>query len=182
MPDEEIVARATEIHGRLLTIDTHADIPPTFATDEVDPGAPDGRQVTLPQMRAGGLDAAFFIVYVGQTERTEENYAAAKADALVKFAAIHRMADTLYPAEIELAYSAADVIRIHDSGKLVAAIGIENGYVIGKRPDVARAVPRVGGALHHTGTRWSQRHFRFVHTEGPPQRRPGRARWHQRVR
>lgn len=132
MPDEEIVARATEIHGRLLTIDTHADIPPTFATDEVDPGAPDGRQVTLPQMRAGGLDAAFFIVYVGQTERTEENYAAAKADALVKFAAIHRMADTLYPAEIELAYSAADVIRIHDSGKLVAAIGIENGYVIGK--------------------------------------------------
>jgi membrane dipeptidase len=132
MTDEEIVARATEIHPRILTIDTHDDIPPNFATDEVDPGAPGGRQVTLPQMRDGGLDAAFFIVYVGQTERTEENYAKVKEDALVKFAAIHRMADTLYPEEIELAYSAADVTRIHDSGKLVAAIGIENGYAIGK--------------------------------------------------
>ncbi len=130
--EDDIIAQATEIHQRLLTIDTHADIPPNFATDEVDPGAPGGRQVTLPQMRDGGLDAAFFVVYVGQTERTEENYAKAKEDALVKFAAIHRMADTLYPAQIELAYSTADVTRIHESGKLVAAIGIENGYVIGK--------------------------------------------------
>jgi len=132
LTEDDIIARATEIHQRLLTIDTHDDIPPNFATDEVDPGAPGGRQVTLPQMRDGGLDAAFFIVYVGQTERTEENYAKAKEDALVKFAAIHRMTDTLYPAQIELAYSAADVTRIHESGKLVAAIGIENGYAIGK--------------------------------------------------
>lgn len=130
--EDDIVARATEIHQRVLTIDTHDDIPPNFATEEVDPGAPEGRQVTLPRMRDGGLDVAFFAVYVGQTERTEENYAKAKEAALVKFAAIHRMADTLYPAEIELAYSAADVTRIHDSGKLVAVIGIENGFVIGK--------------------------------------------------
>ncbi len=130
--EDHLIAQATEIHGRLLTIDTHDDIPPNFATDEVDPGAAGGRQVTLPQMRDGGLDVAFFIVYVGQTERTEENYAKAKEDALVKFAAIHRMADTLYPAQIELAYSTADVTRIHESGKLVAAIGIENGYAIGK--------------------------------------------------
>jgi len=130
--EDDIVARATEIHQRVLTIDTHDDIPPNFATEEVDPGAPEGRQVTLPRMRDGGLDVAFFAVYVGQTERTEENYAKAKDAALVKFAAIHRMADTLYPAEIELAYSAADVTRIHDSGKLVAVIGIENGFVIGK--------------------------------------------------
>ncbi len=130
--EDDILARATEIHQRLLTIDTHDDISPNFATDEVDPGAPDGRQVTLPQMRDGGLDAAFFIVYVGQTERTEENYAKVKEDALVKFAAIHRMADTLYPAQIELAYSTADVTRIHESGKLVAVIGIENGYAIGQ--------------------------------------------------
>ena len=130
--EDDILARATEIHQRLLTIDTHDDIPPNFATDEADPGAPGGRQVTLPQMRDGGLDAAFFIVYVGQTERTEENYAKVKEDALVKFAAIHRMADTLYPAQIELAYSTADVTRIHESGKLVAVIGIENGYAIGQ--------------------------------------------------
>jgi membrane dipeptidase len=83
-------------------------------------------------MRSGGLDAAFFIVFVGQTERTPENYAQAKSDAMTKFDAIHRMTDEMYPDLIELAYSADDVERIRASGKLVAAIGIENGYVIGK--------------------------------------------------
>jgi len=38
----------------------------------------------------------------------------------------------MYPEQIELARSADDVSRIHASGKLVAVIGIENGYVIGK--------------------------------------------------
>ena len=82
-------------------------------------------------MREGGLDAAFFIVYVGQTERTPENYARARADAMTKFDAIHRMAEEMYPDEIEIAYRADDVERIAASGKLVAAIGIENGYAIG---------------------------------------------------
>ena len=38
----------------------------------------------------------------------------------------------MYPDQIELAYTADDVERIDESGKLVALIGIENGYVIGK--------------------------------------------------
>jgi membrane dipeptidase len=50
---------------------------------------------------------------------------------MTKFDAIHRMTDEMYPDLIELAYSADDVERIRASGKLVAAIGIENGYVIG---------------------------------------------------
>jgi len=132
LSDEELEARARGIHERLLTIDTHDDIPPNFATPEVDPGVRGDRQVDLPKMREGGLDAAFFIVYVGQTERTLENYARAKEQAMVKFNAIHRMTDEMYPDQIELAYTADDVERIHESGKLVALIGIENGYVIGK--------------------------------------------------
>ena len=38
----------------------------------------------------------------------------------------------MYPDEIELAYTTDDVERIHTDGKLVACIGIENGYAIGK--------------------------------------------------
>ncbi len=132
MTEEEIVATAREIHERVLTIDTHDDIPANFATAEVDPGQREGRQVTLPKMEEGGLDVGFFVVYVGQTERTPENYEKAKADAMVKFDAIHRMAKEMYPERIELAFSADDVERIHAADKLVAAIGIENGYVIGK--------------------------------------------------
>ena len=120
------------IHQRVTTIDTHDDIPSNFATPDVDPGVHGRRQVDLPKMEIGGLDAAFFIVFVGQTERTSENYAQAKADAEVKFDAIHRMTEEMYPDRIELAYSADDVERITAQGKLVAAIGIENGYVIGQ--------------------------------------------------
>ena len=130
--EAELVARARGVHDRVLTIDTHDDIPFDFATPDADPGVRGDRRVDLPKMREGGLDVAFFIVYVGQTERTPQNYEKAKADARTKFAAIHRMADQMYPDQIELAYSADDIERIAASGKLVAAIGIENGYVIGR--------------------------------------------------
>ncbi len=132
-PSDEtaLIERARDIHARVLTIDTHDDIPLDFATAEVDPGVDGDRQVDLVKMEAGGLDAAFFIVYVGQTARTAQNYAQAQADALTKFDAIHRLAEEQYPDRIEIAYTADDFERIVASGKLVAAIGIENGYVIG---------------------------------------------------
>lgn len=132
MTEEELVAHAQGIHDRVLTLDTHDDIPFNFATEEVDPGVRGNRKVDLVKMREGGLDVGFFIVYVGQTERTPENYEKAKQDAMTKFDAIHRMTKQMHPDKIELAYTADDVVRIHESGKLVACIGIENGYVIGK--------------------------------------------------
>ncbi len=68
MTEEKTVAKAKEIHERVLTIDTHDDIPSNFATEEVDPGVRGDRQVDIPKMQEGGLDAGFFIVYVGQTK------------------------------------------------------------------------------------------------------------------
>ena len=131
LSDAELLDRARALHERIITIDTHDDIPLNFATPQVDPLNAE-RQVNLVKMKAGGLDVGFFIVFVGQTPRTPENYERAKADAMTKFEAIHRMAKTMHPDKIELAFSPEDVVRINDGGKLVAAIGIENGYVIGK--------------------------------------------------
>ena len=154
--DDEVALmdHAREIHARVPTIDTHVDIPFTFATGEDNPCRLTDRQVDVPKMREGGLDIGFFIVYVGQTERTEENYAKAKADAMTKFEGIHRMANELCPDQIELAYTADDVERIHASGKLVAAIGIENGYVIGKDLSLLRTYHELGAryiTLAHGG-------------------------------
>ena len=132
MTTDQIDALAAEVQDEIITIDTHIDIPFTFATDEADPGVRGDYQVDLPKLDEGGLDAGFWIVYVGQTERTEENYAEAKELAMTKFDAIHRMTDEMYPDQIGLAYTADDVISIHNEGKKVALIGIENGYVIGK--------------------------------------------------
>jgi membrane dipeptidase len=128
-PNEDVNA----IHKQLLTIDTHVDISPDYTfKDMFDPGQKTSMQVDLEKMDQGGLDAAFFIVYVAQTERTIENYAIAKAQAQRKFDSIHRMTDSLYHEKIRLAEHPEDVIKLNDAGYKVAIIGIENGYVIGK--------------------------------------------------
>lgn len=129
--EDELVATARSIHQRVMTLDTHVDIPLNLGTSEFLP-ATAAAQVNLDSMESGGLDAAFFIVYVGQTARTETGYLAAKADALAKFDAIHRMTDFLYADRIGLATTAAEAKALHADGKLVAMIGMENGYVIGQ--------------------------------------------------
>lgn len=155
MTEDELVAYAAELHEQILTLDTHDDIPFNFATEKVDPGVrgSGGRQVDLIGMREGQLDVGTFIVYVGQTERTPANYEQAKKDAMTKFNAIHRMAE-MYPEEIEVALTASDVQRIHDSGKLVAALAIENGYVIGKDLSLIKTYKELGAnyiTLAHGG-------------------------------
>jgi membrane dipeptidase len=138
---------------RPLTLDTHIDIPLDYATAATDPLSAD-LKVNLAKMAAGGLDAGFFIVYVAQTARTPAGYARAKAEAETKFAAIHRMAEQLYPDRIELAYSAADVERISAAGKLVAVIGIENGYSLGPQLENLDRFYRLGAryvGLVHNG-------------------------------
>lgn len=152
--ERALAARAAAIHERVLTLDTHVDVPLNFATRAVDPGVAGDFQVDLPKMRAGGLDAGFFVVSVGQTARTPENEAQAKADAMTKFEAIHRMAGELYPDEIEIARSAADVPRIAAAGKLVAAIGIGNGYAVGRDLSLLETYHRLGArymTLAHGG-------------------------------
>jgi membrane dipeptidase len=129
--EDALVQRARQIHDRVITIDTHDDIPFNYATPEVNACEATAMQVDVPKMRAGGLDAAFFVVYVGQGPRTPEGNAKAKEDALTKFNAIHRMTEQMCPQQIELALAPDDVQRIASSGKRVALIGIENGYVIG---------------------------------------------------
>ncbi|MEE8468770.1 MAG: membrane dipeptidase [Planctomycetota bacterium] len=142
--EAELVARARMIHSRVLTLDTHKDISSDLASEDVpqdpaererflqrnDPRVWGTNQVDFPKMRAGGLDVAFFIVYVGQGPHTEEGFALAAQQAQDKFDAIHRMARR-FPDDIEIAYSADDVERIAKSGKLVACIGIENGFAMG---------------------------------------------------
>ena len=130
-PDAGLLAKARAIHQRVLALDTHVDIDPAnFAlsrnyTQDLD------TQVTLPKMKAGGLDAAFFIVYVAQGPLTPEGYDAAYRTAVEKFEAIHRLTTVIAPGTIALARTAADVRRIHAAGKKVALIGVENGYPLG---------------------------------------------------
>jgi len=153
-PQLSLEDRARQIHDNIIVLDTHIDIPPEFATEAVDPGELGPFQVDLPKMEQGGLNTGFFIVYVGQTARTEQNYAQAKEEAMTKFNGIRRMTNELYPERIELAHSVADVRRIRKAGKLAALIGIENGYVIGKDLSLLKTYYDLGGryiTLAHVG-------------------------------
>ncbi|MEJ2678256.1 MAG: dipeptidase [Gemmatimonadota bacterium] len=144
---------AAKVHEDALVIDTHVDISPRFAA-EVNPCQETERQVDVPKMEQGGVDAVFFIVYVGQGERTDEGYAQAEKTALDRFAAIHRMAEELCPDRIGIAYTPDDVQRIHDAGKKVAVIGMENGYMIGKDLSLLKRYHDLGGrylTLAHMG-------------------------------
>ncbi|HEX2165754.1 MAG TPA: dipeptidase [Longimicrobiales bacterium] len=152
--DDALIERARRIHESVITIDTHDDIPGTYATPEMNPCTGTRMQVDVPKMTEGGLDVAFLIVYVGQTPRTPENYERAQQQAMQKFDAIHRLTKELCPERIELAMTADDVERIHRSGKLVVAIGIENGYVIGRDLSLLKKYHELGArymTLAHNG-------------------------------
>jgi membrane dipeptidase len=142
--DDALVAKARQIHERVIALDTHNDISPNNFTAERNYTQDLGNQVNLPKMVKGGLDASFFIVYVGQDRSekafTKEGFDAAYRQAVDKFDAIHRLTEKIAPDKIGLALTAAEVRRIAKSGKKVALIGVENGYPLG---DETTAIARV---------------------------------------
>jgi microsomal dipeptidase-like Zn-dependent dipeptidase len=121
-----------EIHKSVITIDTHDDINVGNFTDSLNYSTETQSQVHIPGMEAGGLDVAWFIVYTGQGDLTQEGYALAASNADDKFNAIHRLVSEYAADRIELALTAADVRRIWKSGKKIAMIGVENGFPIGE--------------------------------------------------
>ena len=136
LTESEAAALAKGIHERVLTMDTHDDISPDFASDKDDESSPDNRrQVTLYKMKKGGLDAEFFAAFTGNGERTPQAFESAYKRVLGLIDAIHRLPQR-YPELVDIAYAPDDVTRIRASGKLVACIGMENGYPIGN--DLAR--------------------------------------------
>jgi membrane dipeptidase len=138
-PDDAVVKKARAIHDKVIALDTHNDISPTNFTAERNYTQRLDNQVNLPKMVEGGLDASFFIVYVGQGPLTPEGYDGAYKQAVEKFEAVHRLTEQIAPDKIGLALTSADVRRINGVGKKVALIGVENGYPLGDDEKVALA-------------------------------------------
>jgi len=130
--DDALTKKARAIHERVMTLDTHNDIDPANFTVDRNYTQNLPTQVNLPKMFAGGLDASFFVVYVGQGPLTPEGYDNAYKQAIAKFDAIHRLTEQMAPDKIGLALTPADARRIYKSGRKVAFIGVENGYPLGE--------------------------------------------------
>ena len=145
--DADLIKRARAIHDKVITLDTHVDINPgNFVKYKEELTS----QVSIPKMRAGGLDAAFFIVYVGQDDLTKEGYDNAYKQAVTKFDAIHQLTKKIAPDQIGLALTSADARRLDKEGKKIAFIGVENGYPLG---DESTALARVR-EFHERGARY----------------------------
>lgn len=146
-PEPELDMSPEAIHRRVFTLDTHVDIAADYSDPENDPGGFTHNQVDLPKMRLGGLDSAFFIVYVGQGLISPIGYEEAAEKAEDKYRRIMRMVNG-YPERIELATTADEVEDIHARGKLVALLGMENSWPLGEDLDNVRI--------------WAERGVRYV--------------------
>ncbi len=136
---ETSTKEARAIHDRVLVLDSHIDFEPEDLTGERNYTQRLPTQFNLPNMTDGGLDALFFVIYVGQTRESQNpdalkaaGYQRAYQAAVEKFAAVHRFAGEIAPEHMEIALSAADIRRIRGNGKKAALMGVENGYPLGE--------------------------------------------------
>lgn len=154
MTESQIIAKATEIHKNVMTLDTHCDINIKNFTDSLNYTQRLTSQVNLPKMEEGGLDVPWFIVYTGQGELDEDGYKAAYENAMSKFNAIHKLCKEIAPDRIQLATTSQEARDIWKSGKKVAMIGIENGYPVGTDITNVQKFYDLGGrymSLGHNG-------------------------------
>ncbi len=132
--DTKLEERAKALHSKMVTIDTHTDTPLNFLRTGFDFSGENntaiGSKVDLAKMEKGGLDAAFFAVFIGQRECTPERYTEVNARAMEIFNAIYATVKQ-YPSRAAIATTPDDVYRLKKESKRAIYIGVENGYPIG---------------------------------------------------
>lgn len=142
--DAPVSARALEVHNAGLLFDGHNDLPWRLRTErdvafdrlDLSKRLPSG-QTDIPRMRAGGLKAQFWSVYIPSEHKDPARTVTEQIDL------VHRMAER-YPDDLAMAYSASDVERVVKAGKIACLIGIEGGVAIENDLAQLRAFHRQG--------------------------------------
>jgi membrane dipeptidase len=135
--------------GRLSTFDLKSD------TSKLPPPAGEAALMTdLPRLRAGMVGGQFWSVWVP----VEITGAQAVETTIEQIDLVKRLA-AKYPADLELALTAADVRRIHRAGRIAALIGIEGGHQIDNSLAVLRQMYDLGARYmtltHVRNTAWA---------------------------
>ena len=119
---------AQRLAREAVIVDTHIDAPGILVGTWADLGGPvPDREFDYPRAREGGLDVAFMAIYTSAA-RDEEGSARQLAhqqiDAVEALAARH-------PDRFALLTSPGDVERLREGGRVLLALGMENGGPIG---------------------------------------------------
>jgi membrane dipeptidase len=108
----------------------------------------------IPRLRAGHVGAQFWSVWIPVSTLGFE----AVQMTLEQIDLVKRMS-AQYPADFAMAYSAADIRRIHKSRKIASLIGIEGGHQINNSLAVLRQMYDAGARYmtltHTTNTPWA---------------------------
>jgi membrane dipeptidase len=108
----------------------------------------------IPRMRAGLMGGQFWSVWIPSDMKGPQ----AVQTTLEQMDLVKRMA-ARYPADFEMAYTAADIRRIHQAHKIASMIGIEGGHQINNSLASLRQMYDAGArymTLTHTlNTAWA---------------------------
>lgn len=128
---------ADQIHRDAFTLDSHCDTPLRLMTAGFDlsqshDAHTTGSKYDFPRMKAGGLDASFFAVYIGQGPRDSVSLEKAfkNADKILDSVTSAVKANA---ALASLAFTSNDGPKLEKDSKLAIYLGIENGYAIGNK-------------------------------------------------
>jgi membrane dipeptidase len=135
--------------GNLVGIDLQSDTSKLVLTNGATPLMTD-----IPRLRAGRVGAQIWSVWVSSDLKGSEAVQA----TLEQIDLVKRMA-AKYPNDFQMAYTAADVRRIHGSHKIASLIGIEGGHQINNSLPTLRLMYELGArymTLTHTrNTGWA---------------------------
>jgi membrane dipeptidase len=121
--DPVLWQKALDIHRRAIVIDTHCDTPMVMLEKGIDIGQRSSEgNVDLVRMKEGGLDAAFFAIFVANT--LDNQHPSAKALAMID--EVYRQVER-YPELAAMAFSPGDIRRFEAEGKRAILLGLENG-------------------------------------------------------
>jgi membrane dipeptidase len=158
---DAVDARAARIHKEAIVVDTHIDTPLMLEKPGWDfmvrhtPGPePDENHVDLPRLREGGLDAAFFSIWMPGTVTGPE----AVKRSLTIIDRVRSLVER-HPNEMVLATTAAEVRAAHRAGKFAALMGVEGGHMIDDSLAVLGDYHRLGVRYltlsHSVNTTWA---------------------------
>jgi len=135
----------------ILIFDAHIDTPRYFVDEGYKLADEHGYyELDLPRMKKGRMGAVFFGIYAQPSDYAPQLWLPRSLECLE---ALHREV-AANSKDMEFAYSAADVERIHKSGKMAALASLEGGHLIADSLGVL-------GAFHRLGIRYmTLAHFR----------------------
>lgn len=120
-------AEVQRVHRSAILIDTHNDIT-SRTVQGLELGKPSMQTHTdIPRMKAGGMGAQFFAVYVAGSY-TEGNRSANRAMEMID--TVRHDIIGKYPNDFLFALTADDILKARKQGKMAALMGIEGGHAI----------------------------------------------------